>query len=323
MDNYSITKHMSSIDMEQWTIIKEQGELLVQSGFFPKGTTVPGAIAQLLLGRELGVGPMTSIQQIHNIDGKLSIAPQLHLAVALRKKIISDYKVEWTKESATAWAKRSDNGFAIAYTFTIQDAKQAELTEKMNWKHYPVNLLIWRAIGYVLDIVAPEIAITGYSPEELGVENTDHNGNIPPKQIPVIAQNFVKYSNTEISKSQEKEESSSDHHPQYDKHIDTLVTLWKRTIILGVTKDEWRKVCKTVWGVESTKELTEENIKQWETLLAKHNTKESLLQALKDMVLQKTHDNEVNDHSKKEMEKKKKKEKDEIEKLKKRGGLYV
>ena len=50
--------------MSMWRQMKEEAQVLVDSGFFPKEIGAAQAIAILMQGRELGLGPMQSMRMI-------------------------------------------------------------------------------------------------------------------------------------------------------------------------------------------------------------------------------------------------------------------
>lgn len=130
-------------------------------------------LAAILMGRELGLGPMTSMQEIDVIDGRPSPSAALLSALVrraghrIRPGDLSDKKAE-------AIGDRLDpDGHTVveswSFTYTLEMAERAGLTGKSNWKRYPEAMLWWRAVTVVARTMFPEaISALKYSPEELG-----------------------------------------------------------------------------------------------------------------------------------------------------------
>ncbi|MBV9282954.1 MAG: hypothetical protein JOZ41_23015, partial [Chloroflexi bacterium] len=61
----------SVVDPEAWTVLREQADVLVRSGFLPHGVNTPEkAISIVMKGRELGIPPMYALSNIAVINGK-------------------------------------------------------------------------------------------------------------------------------------------------------------------------------------------------------------------------------------------------------------
>lgn len=71
--------------------------------------------------------------------------------------------VEESAESATVAGKRAGSDRVETVTFTIDDARRANLLGKDNWKSYPRDMLVARASKRVAKRIAPE-AILGLPP---------------------------------------------------------------------------------------------------------------------------------------------------------------
>lgn len=103
-------------------------------------------VAAILTGRELGIGPMQALRDIHMIDGRPAFSAQLMLA-KMRAGGVVVIESEATAEHARIKARRSDTGEEGEFTFSKADAEQAGLTGKKNWKTYPEDMLWARAVG--------------------------------------------------------------------------------------------------------------------------------------------------------------------------------
>lgn len=150
----------------------------------------------LLTARDTGVALTTAMREFHVIEGTVTLSPKVKLAMVRQ----SGQGRIWpagdnTAMSATWHATRTDQpDHTVTSTFTWEDAQLAGLADsrctpkahwkgtnqsclcKDNWKRYPQRMVSWRAAGYLLDDVFPEVATGLYSPDELGAI-TDQDGN--------------------------------------------------------------------------------------------------------------------------------------------------
>lgn len=154
----------------------------------------------LLSARDLGVSLTTAMREFHVIDGKVTLSPKVKLALVRQSGLGKIWPAgDNGAEHATWSAERHDlPGHVISSTFTWADAQLAHLVDsrcqphnhwkgsgsgrnsaeclcKTNWKTYPARMLSWRAAGYLLDDVFPEVGTGLYSPDELGAV-TDAEG---------------------------------------------------------------------------------------------------------------------------------------------------
>lgn len=154
----------------EWAIMREQAAYLVRSGFMPKAIKTPEqALAIMLMGRELGIGPTAAINSINVIDGKPSVSAQLALALFIRSGKCEEIDVKGDASACMVTLKRKSQP-AHSETFTMQDAERLGLSTKDNWRRQPAVMLKWRAVMACLRIVAPDILSGLYSPDEMGQE---------------------------------------------------------------------------------------------------------------------------------------------------------
>ena len=112
------------------------GFVLQSSGFFPDVQRASQGMVKVMLGRELGFAPVTSVIGIHilrdNNNGRVSVMVGSHLkAGKIKKSGTYDYKVkELTNEKCTLIPRVLEDGTwkeEAPCTFTIQDAQTAKL----------------------------------------------------------------------------------------------------------------------------------------------------------------------------------------------------
>lgn len=180
-------------DLQTWQTIQSIAPVITTSRMF--GVTEQQAAIVMLKGHELGLGLATAFEFIDVIDGKPSVKPKGAIALIQQSGELAGMKITEGKDAqgnpnaCTVWMKRK-NGFEFETTFTLADAERAGLIRpKGGWEKYPANMLRWRAIGYVADIVFPDVIGGMYRPEELGaIVNADGDPMIVDAESIIDAQ---------------------------------------------------------------------------------------------------------------------------------------
>lgn len=154
----------------------------------------PNDVFQILLtARDLGVAVTTGMREFHVIEGKVTLSPKVKMAMVNERGRREGWAI-WpdpdnNAEVATWYATRADRpGLTFSSTFTMDEAKNVKvkanqtLDQKDNWQNYPKRMLSWRALGYLLDDVFPEVGTGLYSPDEMGAM-TDEDGQVIDVQV--------------------------------------------------------------------------------------------------------------------------------------------
>jgi len=138
---------------------------IVPSGFLPDHIKTPAqAVAIILTGRELGMGPMRALRSLMMVKGKVVEAADSQLA---RFKTDGGRAVFEKLTDAEAVLKlRHPNGDEHTETFTLEDARRAKLLGNSNWQNYPKAMLRSRVITAALKSVGWEGGAGAYDPEE-------------------------------------------------------------------------------------------------------------------------------------------------------------
>ena len=118
-------------------------------------------VAAILFGREIGLGPMTALRDIHMIDGRPALAAHRQLAL-LRKGGVVILESETTRERAYIRAQRRDTGEIMAVEFTFEEAEKIRrrgkaLVDGDNWRNYPADMLWARAVGRLTRRLGPDL----------------------------------------------------------------------------------------------------------------------------------------------------------------------
>lgn len=162
------------------------GKVLLDSGLMPAWIKTPqAAVAVIMKGMELRVGPMAALSLIYPINGVMAVAPQLGLALARRTGELEDLKVEDNGETCTVTIKRRGQS-PVTTTFSQKDAEritfwddrqraEVPLSQKRNWKMYPKEMRFWRAVGSNLRITFSDAVHGLVLPDEAGAV-TDQDG---------------------------------------------------------------------------------------------------------------------------------------------------
>jgi hypothetical protein len=162
---------------QEWNQIKEIAASAVKSGMLPSAIkTAEAASIIALKSRELGIPLMVGFAHIHCVNGKPAMSAELIQAQA-RKNLpgLIFNIIETTNEKCVVRGQRPERGSVpMTVSFTIEDARRANLTGKDVWKQYPAAMLRSRAITACLRILCPD-ALMGisYTPEELGLDAAD------------------------------------------------------------------------------------------------------------------------------------------------------
>jgi len=153
------------------------GDTLLKSGLLPQAIkTKEAAIAIILKGREIGIGPMEAFSSIAVIQGKPTISPQLMIALAERSGQLENYIIQDDGEKCTVTVNRKGRSSFTA-SFSMEDAASMGLSGKDNWKKQPKVMRQWRAISAAFRVRFADVLAGMYTPEELGAE-VDEAGTI-------------------------------------------------------------------------------------------------------------------------------------------------
>lgn len=135
-------------------------------------------LAIALLGRELGVPVLASLQGIHLIQGQPSLSANLTASLLARGGVRWDVIQNTATQATVLFHRRGWKG--IESSFTMDEAKLAGLTGKDIWRKYPADMLWSRAFTRGARKIGPDLlaGFGGYTPDELGGE--DHDPDFAP-----------------------------------------------------------------------------------------------------------------------------------------------
>ena len=157
----------SPIRPDSYEQIMKLANQCAQSGLY--GIKSPHqAFTIMVTGDEIGLSPFQALRGIHVIKGQPSIGANLMVALVMQCRDCEYWTVrKTTNETCEIETKRKGHD-AQSITWTIADAKRAQLTNSDNWKKYPRAMLRARAISELARMVYGDIVYGMYTPEEIG-----------------------------------------------------------------------------------------------------------------------------------------------------------
>lgn len=150
---------------EAWSLAQR----IARTEFVPEALRgKPEAVlACMLAGAEVGVSPMQALSKIHVIKGRPAMAAELMRAIVLREG--HDLWIE--EQSSTrciVGGKRKGSDRETRVTWTLDDAKRANLLSNPSWRSYPSAMLLARATAGLCRAIFPDVlAGISYTVEEL------------------------------------------------------------------------------------------------------------------------------------------------------------
>lgn len=183
-----VQKNSSDLDL------KSLGTVFSQSGFFNDTKSASQAIVKILAGRELQIGPVSSMTGVYIVKGRISLSANLMLAVILRSGKYKHQVIKHTENECSLRFLRKDE-FEKKWeevgvsTFTMDDAKKAGLLNNPPWKSYPRNMLFARAVSNGARWYCPDVFCghTPYTPDELDTSaQVNEEGDYTIKDVEVL-----------------------------------------------------------------------------------------------------------------------------------------
>src|SRR5713226_6919183 len=133
-------------------------EIVVKSGLALGHKTKESVVIALQLGAELGFSPMQSLRNIAVIHGRPVPGADACVA-AVTASGQCDYfrEVETTDTHSTWETTRRGDTQPRQFTFTMDDARRAGLTDRDTWQAYPKRMLAARAKKYLAQDTYPDV----------------------------------------------------------------------------------------------------------------------------------------------------------------------
>lgn len=133
---------------------------------------VQEAEIKLLMAYENGLPLTSAFQSVYVINGVPALSPKAIWAKIINHPDFAGFKEERLEEGNKFFGYKitlsRKNGMQVTRQFTMADAKIAGLDKKDNWVAYAPNMCFWRALGFVEDIVFPDVTLGMNRADELG-----------------------------------------------------------------------------------------------------------------------------------------------------------
>lgn len=226
-----------ALQPQNLTEAMQLADMLSKSGMVPKQYTgnPQSTLVAMMMGSELGLNPIQSLQNIAVINGKPSIYADALLALVQNHPKFGGHEESFDEKTMTAactvWRKGDKNPHTV--TFSQADAQQAGLWGKSGpWQSYPKRMLMWRARGYALrDKFADALG---------GLITAEEARDIPEQDMGVVQRS-----------EQPKEPAAIEHYPASE--FENNFPKWKAAIESGKLTAE-----RVIANTESKGGLTDE-----------------------------------------------------------------
>lgn len=152
---------------------------VVNSGLAPRDFKTPEAVLiAVQMGAEIGLAPMTSLQNIAVINGKPGIYGDAGKALLRSRGFDIEEQCDGTRAVCTISHPRQK---AVTRAFTVADAEKAGLWKKAGpWTQYPSRMLAWRAFWWAARDAGADILKGIGGVEELRDTPTEPKNVTPP-----------------------------------------------------------------------------------------------------------------------------------------------
>lgn len=162
---------MIHADTDNWMAVydgdaKALSTDLCKTDFVPKGFrgNPPAVLAAVLYGREVGLPPIAALQGLYSVDGRVGTYAETQRALVLAAG--HEYRiVEQSASRCVIEGRRAGRDEWQRFGFTMQEARDAGLDKKDNWRKWPADMLLARATARMCKAMFPD-AVHGMSTAE-------------------------------------------------------------------------------------------------------------------------------------------------------------
>lgn len=147
-------------------------QMFAASGMFKDATSKAQSFTKMMVGKDLGIPMTRALTEVQMIQGKPTISANL-MAALIKRSGKYKYKIlEHTDEKCSILFSEKIDGqweeCGPPSTFTMDDARKAELTKNATWKKFPKNMLFSRALSNGLKQYCGDVCLGSvYTPDEL------------------------------------------------------------------------------------------------------------------------------------------------------------
>jgi 5'-3' exonuclease len=146
-------------------------KLLFASKLYQKHGSPEAIFAAILRGREMGFPAGASVDAFHVVSGKMVLDATAIRALVLKSGKVRYFRcIERSNEAATFEACRVDDDTPIKLRYTVEDAKRespGNWKTGSQWERIPADMCVARASSKLARLVAPDVTMGLYAPEEM------------------------------------------------------------------------------------------------------------------------------------------------------------
>lgn len=172
----------SSID-----VMMKEAQVFLKSGLMPQGINKPEQIVVIAeVAKSLDIPAIHALNSINVIKGKPCMSAELMRALIFRAYKDATFSIKENTDKKCVIEAARPGGKTQDFTFTIEMAKRANLTEKMSWKQYPEAMLLARCTSLVARTLFPDVLMgIVYTAEELGADvQVQEDGKVTTEELP-------------------------------------------------------------------------------------------------------------------------------------------
>lgn len=152
------------------SVLRDMSKELAPSKIIPQALQGSPANIYLILltGRDMGLAPTAALRMFDVVDGKISMRADGMAALVKKSGLCKSLKTTVSTEKECSYeGERSDIPGVEKFSFTIEDAKRANLLGKKNWAMYPADMLRARALARICRAMWPDVVGGLYDADEL------------------------------------------------------------------------------------------------------------------------------------------------------------
>lgn len=134
-------------------------EFIAGTDFVPKAyRDQPAAVAAAILaGREMGIGPMASLQHLYVVEGRPAMSAQMMRALVMRDGHTFRVVESTASRCTVTGRRRGESTDREPVTWTGEEVRRAGLANRPTWQRYPRQMLMARATAELCRAVFPDV----------------------------------------------------------------------------------------------------------------------------------------------------------------------
>ncbi len=156
MTTTALATRQQSMTIETWNLISALAPAAHASRLF--GVASPEQAMMIMAkGHELGMPITAAFELIQVIQGRPTLSPRGALALVQASGLLEEMDIKEATGTCTVTMTRR-GGISYALSWTLEDAKKAGIIKPDSaWQSYPANMLRWRCIGFVIDVLFSDV----------------------------------------------------------------------------------------------------------------------------------------------------------------------